>query len=428
MPLILKQATIIDPSSPHHQAVKDIVVKKGIITSIRQRISNKKGKEVDCSGWSISPGFLDIGAYCGEPGEEHVETYQSLSRRAIQGGFTSVATLPNTNPLVQTASDIRYLSSVAEKLPIHIRPLGSVTRDGKGKALAEIIDMKKAGAVAFTDGFKSIANVGMMNRSLEYAKASKTLIINRPQHEDLKVGSMHEGSISVRLGLTGIPRLSEIMMLKRDLDLLRYTQSCLLVHCISCAESVELIREAKKEGLKVFCSVASLNLYATDEALHDFDVNYKVLPPLREEIDRQALIAGVVDGTIDLVCSNHRPHAEEQKKVEFPYAGFGALGLETAFHFVLSALGRRRKSDTLVQALAIRPRKLLGLPDVMIENGAIAELTLFRTDVSTDTKQLFKKGFRATNNPVNDAILPGRIGGIVNKNGFHASDAFTEGT
>lgn len=418
MQLLLKQVRIIDPTSPHNNSVKDILIKDDRIQSIRNRISGQY-RTIEYADCCLSPGWLDIGAFSGDPGFEHIENLDSLAKAAMRGGYTAVATLPNTKPAIQSHSEVAYILNKSDQSPINLIPLGTITQQADGEELAEMIDMYEAGAKAFTDGFESVQKVGVMQRALEYTKAISGLLINRPSLSDLSPGgSIHEGPTSVSLGLKGIPKWEEIMMIKRDLDLVRYTDSQLMISLISCAESVQLIRDAKKEGLSIFCSTPAMNLIETEAALESFDVNFKVEPPLRLETDRLALIEGVLDGTIDVISSNHRPVETEHKKLEFPYADFGATGLETTMSLVLSALGKRHKLDHIVRCLSTNPRKILGLAPITIEKGGLAELTLF-TSEGHSVLDPTNRGSKAVNSPYFNQELPGKVLGIICKKRFH---------
>ncbi len=418
MQLILKQVRIIDPTSPHHNSVKDILIKDGRIDAIRNRIAGKY-RTFESEGACVSPGWLDLGAFSGEPGLEHIEDFKTLGQAALRGGYTAVAVMPNTQPVIHSQSEVGFIRTQSDLSPIHFIPLGSITRDAGGIELAEMLDMHAAGACAFTDGLESVQRVGVMQRALEYCKAIPSLVINRPHQRDLAPeGTIHEGPTSVSLGLRGISKLAETMMIKRDIDLLRYTESRLLVSLVSCAESVALIRSAKKEGLQLYASVAAMNLVETETALEGFNVNFKVEPPLRLESDRLALLGGVLDGTIDVISSNHRPVEPEHKKLEFPYADFGAIGLETTFSLLLTAFGKRRKLDYVAQCLSANPRRLLGLQPLTIQKDSPADLTLFSTSGTTLPNPLMR-GSKSANSPYFNENLPGRVLGAITKGRFH---------
>ncbi|MCB0687957.1 MAG: amidohydrolase family protein, partial [Saprospiraceae bacterium] len=370
---------------------------------------------IKMEGTCVSPGWLDLGAYVGEPGLEHEETLASLSRAASRGGFTSVAVLPNTLPALHSKSEISFILKNSAELLTNILPLGAITHDCAGAEMAEILDMHYAGAVAFTDGKKSVQNAGVLLRALEYVKVVDGLVINHPHQSGVSPeGQIHEGPVSVSLGVPGLPDMTEVMMLKRDIDLLRYSGSRLHVLNISSKECIPLIAQAKEEGLQITCSVPALNLEANVERIADFDVNYKVLPPLRSEENRQALITAVKDGIIDIITTNHRPVDIELKKVEFPYASFGISSLETAFGCIAKAFGRNRNITKIVESLAINNRKMLKMEIPSIERGNHAEMTIFHPGLNT-TYALHDFASLCKNNPFLGQELPGKILGVVNK-------------
>jgi dihydroorotase len=414
MQVLLKQVKIIDPTSAHHQQVKDIFIENGKIEAIRNSIS-KDVKSLKVEGACVSPGWMDVGAFVGDPGSEQVETFLSLSRAASKGGYTTVAIVPNTQPALQSKSGIEYVFKNAEKLPTHILPIGALTIDCAGKDMSEMIDMHQAGAIAFSDGKKPIQDAGVLLRALDYARSFNGLIINHPHlHGVSPDGLIHEGTMSVSLGLLGLPDLMEVLMIKRDIDLLRYSGSRLHILNISSKDSLPVIAQAKAEGLKLTCSVPAFNLEANVEALHNFDENYKVLPPLRTEEDRLALIEAVKSGLIDFITSNHRPVDIEAKMLEFAYADFGISSLQTNYSSICKALGRTRSQTQVVERLAIGNRSIFNLPIPTIERGNQAELTIFHPTMSTT---YLRKDFasKSKNNPYLGKELPGRVLGIISK-------------
>lgn len=414
MQLLLKQVRIIDPTSTYHNQVKDVLINKGKIEAIRNQISSKS-QVFKVPGTCISPGWMDVGSFIGDPGHEEIETLDTASQAASKGGFTSLAMLPNTQPSIQSKAEVEYVIHRAAPLITNIYPLGALTVGCKGQDMAELVDMHYAGAVAFTDGKKSIQDAGVLLRSLEYVKIFNGLVINQPATRGLTPGGIiHEGPVSVSLGLRGLPDLSEVLMIKRDIDLLRYSESTLHIMNVSSEGGLSLIADAKDEGLQLTCSVAVQNLLETVERVAGFDANYKVIPPLRSEKDREALLAALSNGTIDFVNSNHRPVNIEGKKLEFAYADFGISALETAFSMLLKACGRPKKLDRLVEALSIKPRKALGLPIPSISRGGVAELTLFHPDQST-TYEVKDFASKSKNNPYLGMEMPGRVLGVINK-------------
>jgi dihydroorotase len=414
MQLLLKQVKIIDPTSSSHQQVKDILIKDGVIEAIRNTVS-KDVRTLKVEGACVSPGWLDVGAFAGEPGFEHVETLESLSEAAAKGGFTSVAVVPNTQPTLHSKSEINFILKNATSLITTILPLGAITRDCGGAEMAEIIDMHHAGAIAFTDGKKPVQNAGVLLRALEYVKAFGGLIVNHPNQTGVSPdGLIHEGIISVSLGLRGLPDVMEVLMLKRDIDLLRYSDSRLHVLNISSKDCLPIVADAKAEGLDISCSVPALNLEAPVDRIGDFNGNYKVLPPIRSEENRLALIEALKDGTIDFITSNHRPVDIEAKKLEFAYASFGISSLETSYGSISKAFGRNRGLTQIVQALAINNRRIFGLEIPSIERGNPAEITIFHPGLNTNYEQS-RFASKSKNNPYLGHELPGKILGVVNK-------------
>jgi dihydroorotase len=414
MECLLKQVKIIDSNSPFQGKVCDIVIKNGKITDIGEDVpESAKQRIIREPGLHVSPGWMDVGVWVGEPGNEHVETLNTMAQAAVRGGFTTVAVLPNTIPALDSKSEIQYVLGASNSLPVQVLPFGAISIDTAGIELAEILDMQMAGAIGFTDGTVSLQHPGLMMRALHYARANRGLIINHPYIKSLgPEGLIHEGKISVSWGVQGIPSLAEEMMLKRDIDLLRYTDSRLHALNISTRESVQLIREAKEEGLSISASVAAMNLLETDAEIPDFHVHYKVLPPLRGQEDRRALIDGLKDGTLDFITSNHRPVDIERKKLEFAYAEFGAIGLQTAFSVVAAALEHEMKLDQIIRIMSIEPRNLFSLPPSSVKAGQIADMTLFNPDEEW-TFEPAHNGSKAENSPYFGKSLKGKVYGVV---------------
>jgi len=379
--LLIKKATIVVPESRHHQKQRDVLIKDGLIHSIKAKIDRpKSAQEVNANGAYLSIGWMDIGAHSGDPGFEHREDLQSLKSAAAAGGFTAIATMPNTNPPIHSKSEVNYLSVDNGRSLVDIYPLGAISVGCAGKEITELYDMHEHGAVAFTDG-GGIQHAGLLQRALLYAKSFDGLIMNHPLDDTLaKEGLMHEGVVSTSLGMKGIPEISETMMLQRDLTLLEYTDSRLHLSNISSAESVRKVAAAQKAGKKVSCSVPAMNLLLNDESLLGFDVQAKVKPVLRSEKDRKALIKGVKNGVVTFVSSNHQPLEMEAKAVEFPRASFGSIGLETCFAVVNTAMAGQLTAEEVHQLFAKNPRRLLKIEIPELKEGAEANLTLFSLD------------------------------------------------
>lgn len=414
---LLRRLTVHDPASSFNGQTVDLLLVDGRIEAIGTALSSERADRVVewPEGTGVSPGWVDIGAYVGDPGQEQRETLDSLARAAAAGGYTRVAVLPNTEPQLHDKGGIQYITAEAERLPIFVHPLGAVSHATAGKEITEMIDMQRSGAIAFTDGLHPIAQTGLLLRALQYVKSFDGLIVNMPLDLSLIAdGQLHEGALSTSLGMPGIPTVAETMYLERDISLLAYSDSRLHVHGVASRESVTLIRKAKARGLRISAATPVLNLLHTDAVLAEFDSNYKVLPPLREAADREALREAVADGTIDMVYSNHQPLDPEAKDLEYPYADFGAEGLETAYAALRSALGNLMSPELLVRTLSGAARELFALPPATIADGARAELSFFLpntawTPTADDLRSL------SNNNPLLGQSLIGRPLGIYAK-------------
>ncbi|MDB4088184.1 dihydroorotase [Flavobacteriales bacterium] len=375
---LLKSAKIIQPSSSFHLQSKDILITDGIITQIEDNIPAKPEYEtIEHDNLHVSAGWIDIKANLREPGEEWKETLESGSKAAKFGGFTQVIVSPATQQPIDSSNRVEFIVNKSSKLPITISPLGTLSDKHEGNELSEMYEMSQAGALAFTDD-KSDVNTGLMSKALLYSKNINKLIISFPNDKYLSnKGQMHEGEISTKMGLKGIPTLSEELRISRDLSLANYNNSPIHFSCISSAKSVELIKQAKQNGTKVTCDIAAHQLFFTDESTKEFDSNYKVLPPFRTQSDIEALISGLKEGTIDAICSDHTPHDIESKELEFDLADFGIIGLETAFASANSILKDKLSLEAIIDKMTVTPREILGISLPAIKEGHKAELTYF---------------------------------------------------
>ncbi|HND88612.1 MAG TPA: dihydroorotase [Saprospiraceae bacterium] len=410
--MLLKNVRIVTGKpQPSPFPLQDIRLRDGRIAAIGT-LSAERGEEVhEWPNAHLSPGWVDVGTHTGDPGFEHREDLLSAAAAAAAGGYTVLAPMPNTAPAVHSKTEVLYVLNKANGLPVRVRPIGAISQGTEGKDLAELYDMHAAGAVAFSDGCHPVQDAGLLLRAMQYASAFGGLIINQAHHKTLSAGGqMHEGLVSTSLGLRGLPALAEEIMVQRDLSLLEYAGAgCRLhLHLVSTAKSAALIREAKRQGLPVTASAAIANLCFTDERLAHFDSNWKLLPPLRSAADVEALTEGVADGTIDLLCSNHRPWDEEAKNLEFPYAEFGMIGLETAFALWRSFAADRLSLTDWVRTSALRPREVLGLPMPDLEPGAPADFTVFDPDAAWVLGQEHLRS-RSRNTPLLGQNLRGRV-------------------
>jgi dihydroorotase len=374
MKILIQAAKIIDPNSPVHKKEKNVVIQNGRITEIGDK-NYAADKVLKAEGMLLSPGWFDLGTSLGDPGLEHKEDLQSLARVAAAGGFTELAVLPNTQPSIQTKNDVQYLTRGNADRLVQIHALASVTKNNKGEELTEMIDLHQAGAVGFTDGQKPVWHTDIFLKTLQYLQKFNGVLIDHPEDVWLNMfGQMHEGITSTSLGLKGMPRIAEEIALSRNLKLLDYAGGKLHLARLSTAKAINLMRSAKKK-LNVSCDVTVYQPLLDDELLRTFDTAYKVNPPLRERKDNQALLKGLRDGTIDVICSGHTPQDDESKQVEFDHAEPGMITLQTfASHLV--QLSAHVRWDKLLPKVSVAPRQALGLPVPVIAPEAKANLTL----------------------------------------------------
>ena len=375
--LLLKSATIVDAASKHHLKERDILIENGVIQKIASSIKNEKARIIALDNLHVSPGWFDSSVSFGEPGYEERETIENGLRTAAYSGYTAVAVNPNTYPVTDTKAGIQFLKAKAEKSAVNLYPVGALTVGSEGVDMAELFDMHSEGAVAFGDYNKPVKNANLLKIALQYCQNFDGLVQSMPLESSVAYkGMVNEEVNSTRLGLKGIPSLSEELQITRDLYLLEYAGGKLHIPTISTKEGVNLVKDAKKKGLDVSCSVAVSNLLLTDDELESFDSNFKLLPPLRTETDRKALLKGLKDGIIDGVTSDHNPIDIEHKKTEFDHAMFGSIGLESSFGALNSEVGM----EMAVAALTSLKGRF-GVHSEKIEEGAVAEITLFDPDL-----------------------------------------------
>ncbi|MBC6993862.1 dihydroorotase [Neolewinella lacunae] len=419
--MLLRSCQITDLDGPYDGQTLDLRIENGTITEMAAGLEARAGEPVhDLAGAHVSPGFIDLGAYLGDPGHEEREDIASLRAAALAGGYVAVGVLPNTEPVRQSVADVAYLLRQNGTAATDLLPMAALSKDLAGKDLTEMLDLDRAGALLFTDGPYRYTSTSLLKRGLEYARIRQCTIMVSPYDERLvSEGQMHEGEVSTRLGLPGIPVLSEILPLKVVVELLAYTGGKLIVHLLSSAEGVAEVRRAKALGLNLRATVSAHHLQFTDGALAGFDPNFKMLPPLRTESDRQALIEGLADGTIDCIVSNHVARHGEEKELEFPYADFGALGLQTAFRQSLLALEGRLSLAEIVAKFTAGPRLLLNDPTLHLRSGAQIGLTVFTPTAPAEEFTLADLVGKTTNSPLLGQHLPGRIEGVVHNGAFH---------
>jgi dihydroorotase len=412
MKVIIREATIIDAKSPYHQQTVDVQINNGIFEKIGISLpSDSNYQDIKYADLHLSTGWFDSSVSLGEPGFEDRETIANGLSVAAKSGFTGIALQPNTMPVLDNQSQIHFVQQKAQDSAVDLFPIGAFTKNSEGTDLAELYDMKNAGAIAFGDYAKNTSNANLLKIGLQYVQDFDGLVIAFCQDEKIKgSGVVNEGIVSTRLGLKGIPNLAEELIVARNLFLLEYTGGKLHIPTISTAKSVELIRQAKKKGLNVTCSVAVHHLVLTDAVLDTFDSRYKVTPPLRNDADRKALLKGILDNTIDCITSDHNPIDIENKKMEFDLAKNGTIGLESAFSSLMTVL----PLDTIVEKLT-SARTIFKLPSHAIKEGNTANISLF----STSDEWTFSKDHilsKSKNSAFLQQKMKGQVYGIYNNN------------
>ncbi len=405
------------------KSLADILIQNGKIVNIEKDLSADDVVPVyNANGAYASGGWMDMHVHLREPGFEHKETVATGCRSAAFGGFTEVACMPNTKPATHTRDVVEFIKKKAEGQAVDVHPIGTVTKERAGKSIAEMADMKAGGAVAFSDDGDPVYDSQVMRVALEYSSMLGVPIINH--EEDLKLsrpGHMNEGVVSTRLGLDGTPGIAEETMIARDILLAGFTGGHIHVAHISTRKAVDLVRKAKAEGIHVTTEVCTHHFDLTDEEVErrKFDTHVKMHPPLRTQDDVNAMIEGLADGTIDVICTDHAPHSVEEKEVEFIYAPNGITGLDTAWSICVMRLLKPGKLSLteILDKLIVNPRKILNLEIPKIKKGAAANLTLFNTDeewVYTD-KEVRSK---SKNSPYIGDTLTGRATAIYNRSRF----------
>jgi dihydroorotase len=408
MSILLRSVYVVQPGSAFHQQRCDVRLHQGKVQAVEKVLeANLDEREICGTDLWLTPGFTDTYAFFGEPGYEYKETLESGCAAAFAGGFTHVLVQPDTHPVVQTKGEVQAMLSKTAHAAVQVLVAGALTENLAGKDITEMLDMHAAGAIAFSNADHPVADTRAQLLALQYAQQCGALVMHFPQDTYLsKNGQVHEGLVSTRLGLKGIPALAEEMMVARDLSLLRYTGGRLHFSKISSAGSVALIKLAKAEGLQVSCGVAAHHLLLTDEVLPAFDTNYKVVPPLRDASHREALRQAVLDGTIDVICSDHQPEDVEHKFLEFDLARPGVAGIETAFRVVAAAFTEAGDLEKALTALNNRPAALLGIQQPLLAAGAEADFVVFDRAATNEVGSLRSTGI---NNPFVKTLMPAPV-------------------
>ncbi len=408
MTWLFKNVTLVDRSYPSTTDKVDLFISEGIIRKIGVNLLAPDAKVIAIEDLHVSIGWMDIGASHGDPGEEHRESLSSLRATAAAGGFTALAPWPDTHPRVDNKAAIHYLTQLNHKEAVEIFPIASLSEKGEGKEMAELMDLHKAGAIGFSDGLKPVDNAGLFYRVLKYMIGFDGICIHFPMDFKLAVdGQIHEGRISALLGLPGIPDVAEDLMIQRDLSLLDYADGKLFLWGLSSKAGVDRLRKSDKLNQSLFASVPIFNLVYSENDLESFDVNFKMMPPLRTENDRMALKEAVLDGTIQLISSNHLPWESEHKKLEFPYASFGSISLQHVFQMLRTHFSELPLLN-MVDILAYHPRRIFKVELPVIQEGAKANLTFFLPNA----KAVIQKDDNTSlseNSPLWNEIMTGKI-------------------
>jgi dihydroorotase len=413
MKILIQKACITDMQSSHHGKIKDILIENGVIQEIRNDIAVSADKVILQKGMFVSPGWVDVFSNFADPGYEFKESLESGAQAAAAGGYTDVFVIPNTKPVIDAKAQVEYIRQKARLLPVNIWPIGAITKNLDGKELAEMYDMQKSGAVAFGDGIVPVQSSGLLLKALQYVKSFDGVIIQVP--DDTSVGAnglINEGIVSTQLGLPGKPMMAEELIIARDIKLARYAGSKIHFTGVTSPKSLEYIKRAKDAGLNVTCSVTPYHLFFNDEDLVSYDTNLKVYPPLRTKGDVKALKQALLDGTVDCFATHHLPHEYDSKILEFEYAKYGMIGLETAYAVVKTILPELSE-EKLISMLSTNPRKIFGLEQAVIETGKSCAVTLFNPNMSwqfieTDIKS------KSKNTPFIGRTFTGRPIGIIN--------------
>lgn len=391
MALLLKGGRVVDAAA-ELDAVLDVLVEDGVIAGVGEDLEAPGAEVIDCAEKVILPGLADIHVHLREPGQEYKETIASGTRAAAHGGFTAVACMPNTKPICDSGSKVRFIvERAAAEGAVRVYPIGAITAGQAGEQLAEIGDMTAEGAVAFSDDGHGVQSAGMTRVAMDYIKRFGAPLIAHCEDESLAgEGVVNEGEVSTRMGLPGIPAAAEETMVARDIALAEITGCRLHLAHLSTARSLELVREAKARGLAVTCEVTPHHLFLDEDDLTSYDTNLKMNPPLRTAADREALVAGLLDGTVDCIATDHAPHAVHEKELEFELAPNGTTGLETALSLVnthLVATGTLEWS-AVTRLMCHNPRAAANLPEMRLEAGFPADITIVdpeaRVEVSAE--------------------------------------------
>ncbi len=416
MALLLKGGRLVDPAAGL-DGVADVVIRDGVIVEIGEELKIPKGETIDCTGKVVLPGLVDIHTHVREPGREDEETVASATRAAAHGGYTAICAMPNTSPVADEGAAIASLMRIVERdALVRVHALGAITVGQKGETLAEMGDMLASGAVAFSDDGHGVQDAGLMRRAMDYAKLFGAPIVSHCEVESLAgTGVVNEGVVSTRMGLPGIPAAAEEVMVARDIALAELTGCRLHLAHLSTAGSVELVRAAKSRGVPVTAEVTPHHLFLTEDDVTSYDTHMKMNPPLRTKADAEALLAALLDGTVDAVATDHAPHAPHEKELEFELAPFGTTGLETALSLVVTHLVQPGKAGwaDVARWMSHAPREcLLGIAPVSLAAGSPADVTVVDPEARVTVEQDWFES-RSKNSAFTGARLLGKASEVL---------------
>ncbi len=422
MDILIKNIHLINPEQ-NLDTVTDLLIENGVIKKIGEIEKTKNVETLEFQNAYCAPGFFDMHVHFREPGYEQAETLLTGANSAAEGGFTGVAVMPNTSPAIDNGDLVNSVLAKTKSHLVDVLPIGAVTVGRKGEQLAPMAEMAEEGAVAFSDDGTAVKTAKILRYALEYSGMLNKVIIEHCEDESLAGGAMNEGKISTELGLPPVPAIAEELTVARDIIVAEYTDSPIHIAHISTKKSVELVQRAKEKGVRITAEATPHHFTLTENSLKSYDTNFKMNPPLRTETDKHAIIEGLKNGTIDVIASDHAPHAVEDKEVEFTFAPNGIIGLETELGLTLAELYHKKvlTLKEIIYKFSINPRKILGLPLPMIEIGAKANLTIFDADKPwTVDKNKFKS--KSRNTPFDKKLLTGKALAVINNNQLHLID------
>ena len=429
MKIVLKNVDVIHPEDKINLKGVSVLLSNGYISHIGE-LSNdevKDAKEFDFTGKILVPGLFDMHVHLREPGREDEETVISGCNSAASGGFTGVACMPNTEPAIDSAEVVKFIKEQASNHLVDVYPVAAATVGRKGEIISPMAELIESGAVAFSDDGGVIKTSSVLRRAFEYANMYDAPIIEHCEDESLAEGAMNEGINSTLLGLPGLPSVAEDIIVSRDILMAEYTGGRIHIAHISTKNSVNLVREAKKKGIKVTAEVTPHHFTLTDDSLKTYDTNFKMNPPLRTQIDVDAIIKGLKDGTIDCIASDHAPHSIEEKESEFQFAPNGIVGFETTVGLSFSELLKKNKLslEELIKKLSINPRKILNLPIPKFDSGELANFTIIDPNLVW-TVDISKFKSKSKNSPFDKKLLTGKAIAVINRNKMYFDDQWLD--